>query len=328
MLDRNRFFVYTIQVYFVCKRFVRVDPNKLINEGFGMKKNMITRLMSLVLALTMVMAVTGCGSRDMSSTPTSSAPSSSAPVEESKPSEEVSESTAPSASSAPTESETRELVFLGDKLDAGIARNEDTVAWLMIPDTEINDAVLQSYDNNYYLRLTEDKTYSVFGCYYASYDCILDLGREELSRNTVIFGHSDYKDNPDGKKFSQLFKYTDLEFLKKNPYIYFSTPDDDMVWQVFSVFYTHVNFNYIQANPTAENFEKIIAEAKAKSEYIIDLDVGKNDKILTLSTCTKYYNEADYENYRFVVMAKLLDTNSVPTECPTSMTINPSPKKS
>lgn len=295
-----------------------------------MKKNMTIRLMSLVLALTMVLAATGCGSRDMGNTPTSSAPTSTAPSEESKPGEETSEpasESAPSAS-APVEGETRELVFLGDKIEAGIARNEDTVGWLMIPDSDIDDAILQSYDNNYYLRLTEDKTYSVFGCYYASYDCILDLGREDLSRNTVIFGHSDYKDNPDGKKFSQLFKYADFEFLKKNPYIYFSTPDDDMVWQVFAVFYTHVNFNYIQANPTAENFEKIIAEAKAKSEYIIDLDVGKNDKVLTLSTCTKYYNEADYENYRFVVMAKLLDTNSVPVDCPTAMSINPSPKKS
>jgi sortase B len=275
-----------------------------------MKKNLLTRLLALILALTMLLAVSGCGNRSVSE------------------SEEPSESASEPEEDEDLDIEYRDRVFLTDKVETGIERNSDTVGWLYIPNTTIDDAVIQYTDNDYYLRLDEDKNYSVFGCYWADYNCILDRGRDRLSRNTIIYGHSDYRDDPNGKKFSQLFHYTDLDFLKENPYIYFSTEEDDMVWQVFAVFYTHISFDYIQANPTDAVFTEIIREAKERSEYIIDLDVTKDDNILTLSTCTKYYNEADYENYRLVVMAKLLDSNSVPEECTTAMSKNPSPKKS
>ena len=195
-----------------------------------------------------------------------------------------------------------------------------------------NGYFIQYIDNDYYLRLDEDKQYDIFGCYWADYNCILDLGREELSPNTIIYGHSDYRDNPEGKRFSQLFHYTDLEFLKKNPYIYFSTGDDEMVWQIFAVFYTRINFNYIQANPAPATFEEIISEAKKRSEYIIDVDVTSEDKILTLSTCTgklegHLYPDGDYDNYRYVIMAKLLPAGET-GECTTEMKVNPNPERS
>lgn len=278
-----------------------------------MKKNALLRLLALVLALTMLLSVAGCGGNTSSEPETSSEPAS----------ESESEPEVPQ----------RELVFLTDKVTEGQKRNSDTIGWLQVPGTTIDDAVIQYTDNSYYLRLDEDKNYSVFGCYFADYGSTLDKGREGLSRNTIIYGHSDYKDDPNGKKFSQLFHYTDLEYLKQNPYIYFSTEEDDMVWQVFAVFYTDVWFNYIQPNPTADGMTEILKEAQARNEYLIDLDVTAEDKILTLSTCTGKYNghlypNGDYANYRFVVMAKLLDSNTVPEECTTPMSVNPSPKKS
>ena len=220
-------------------------------------------------------------------------------------------------------------IFQIEKIDEGIKRNADTKGWLYIPNTEIDDAVLQGKDNEYYLRLTEDKQYSIFGCYFADFRCKLGT-RDSLSKNTIIYGHSDYKDNPDGKKFSQLFHYAkDIDFVRNNPYIYFSTAEDDLVWQVFAVFYTRVDFNYIQNNPSAPEFKNIISEAKARSEYIIDVPVDENDKILTLSTCTGLYNAADKDNYRMVVMAKLLPTNEISTNKMTmEVKPNPSPKKS
>ncbi len=277
-----------------------------------MKKNTLFRLLALILAMAMLLSVAGCGGTT---------------------SESESESPSQSVSEPEDDVEYRERLFLTDKVTEGLKRNSDTVGWLQIPNMEIDDAVLQSYDNDYYLRITEDKEYSVYGCYYADYNCILDKGRDGLSRNTIIYGHSSYKDNPEDPKFSQLFHYTDLEYLKENPYIYFSTEEEDMVWQVFAVFYTDIYFNYIQANPTADVMNEIIKEARTRSEYIIDLDVTAEDKILTLSTCTGKYNghlypNGDYGNYRYVVMAKLLDSNSVPVECTTPMSVNPSPKLS
>ena len=49
----------------------------------------------------------------------------------------------------------------------------------------------------------------------------------------------------------------------------------------------------------------IITEAKQRSEYVYDVDVTGEDKILTLSTCSYKYDKRN--DVRFVVMAKLLD---------------------
>ena len=68
---------------------------------------------------------------------------------------------------------------------------------------------------------------------------------------------------------------------------------------------------------------KIIEEAKAKSEYIIDVPVTKDDKILTLSTCTGLYKQPK-ENYRMAIMAKLLPSNEIPVSKLT-MEVEPNP---
>lgn len=272
-----------------------------------------TKLIALMLALVMVLVFAGCGGKKPSS------------------SEEPSE---PDTSSSSTAEEDEDddadvvRVFQIEKIDEGIRRNADTKGWLYIPNTEIDDAVVQAKDNDYYLRLTEDKVYSIFGCYYADFRCKVGA-RDDLSKNTIIYGHSDYKDDPNGKKFSQLFHYAkDIDFVRNNPYIYFSTTEDDLVWQVFAVFYTHIDFNYIQDNPSDAEFKNIISEAKARSEYIIDVPVTENDKILTLSTCTGLYNQPK-ENYRMVVMAKLLPSNEISTNKLTmKVEPNPAPKKS
>lgn len=278
-----------------------------------MNKMVSTKLIALMLALVMVFAFAGCGKKPSSS----EAPSS--------------ESEVSSSSTVEDEDDDADVVrvFQIEKIDEGIKRNADTKGWLYIPNTEIDDAVMQAKDNDYYLRLTEDREYSIFGCYFADYRCKLEA-RDDLSRNTIIYGHSDYKDNPEGKKFSQLFHYAkDIDFVRNNPYVYFSTTEDDLVWQVFAVFYTNINFNYIQDNPSDEEFENIVSEAKARSEYIIDVPVTTDDKILTLSTCSGLYVEGDHDNYRMVVMAKLLPGNEISTNKLTmEVEPNPSPKKS
>lgn len=287
-----------------------------------MKRILSSRLLALLLALVFVLSAAGCGGKESAS---------SAPVESSSSSKAEASSKVEASSATEKEEEPDEevvRVFQIEKIDKALERNGDTAGWLYIPNTTIDDCVLQTTDNDYYLRLTEDKEYSIFGCYFADFRCSLDLGREYLSRNTIIYGHSDYKDNPEGKKFSQLFHYAkDIEFVKNNPYIYFSTNTEDLVWQVFAVFYTDINFNYIQSDPSDEEFMKIVEEAKAKSEYIIDVPVTKDDKILTLSTCTGLFKQPK-ENYRMAVMAKLLPTNEIPVSKLTmEVEPNPNPKR-
>lgn len=191
-----------------------------------------------------------------------------------------------------------------EALDYEKSQNADTVGWLRIPGTDINNSVLQAHDNMAYLRRDERKRDDVYGCYFADYTC--DFGsREELSPNTVIYGHSDLQDNPDGPRFSQLFRFTDPEFAAQTPYIRFGTLEELMDWQVFAVFYTDVSMDYIRSDLTGADFSAIVDEAKSKSLYDYGVEVGEDDKLLTLSTCTIKYGKEDTE-HRFVVMAKLV----------------------
>ena len=253
-----------------------------------MKHNTLTRLIVLILCLGMVFTLSACSKDEEPSEPVDADLSSSEPEEEE---EEIIE-------------DALERPLLMEKIDAGIKRNADTVGWLYIPNTEIDDAVLQAADNNYYLRLTEDKVYDIYGCYFMDFESKQGSG-SQMSKQNIIYGHSNLRDDPDGRDFSQLFRFLDIDFVRENPYIYYSTKGEEMVWQIFAVMKTKVNdsvngFYYLDADPPSADFLKMIDEGKARSEYIVDVPVTANDKILTLSTCMAK------DNYRVVVMAKLL----------------------
>ena len=201
--------------------------------------------------------------------------------------------------------------------------NSDTVAWLTIPDTTVDNAVVQAEDNDFYLRKDEYKQYNFYGCYYADYENTIGE-RNVLSRNTVIYGHNMDDNQVHGLKFGQLLKYLDDDFATNHPYIYLTTPDDQMVFKIFAAYYSDINFNYISVNPSDLEFLNILNEAEERTEYFYDVDVNATDKILTLSTCTYKYGMR--EDQRFVVQARLLrDGEQMPETV--SITKNPSPKE-
>lgn len=189
-----------------------------------------------------------------------------------------------------------------EALDYETTQNKDTVAWLTVPNTRINNSVVQGHDNIVYLRTNERRESSIYGCYFADAECNVST-RELLNHNTIVYGHSDLQDNPEGQRFSQLFKFTDPEFAKTTPVINFSTLYDFMDWQVFAVFYTTVDFNYIDAEPEG-GIAKLAAEAKQRSIYDYGVTVGEDDHVLTLSTCS--IKDGNDGTHRMVVMAKLL----------------------
>lgn len=210
---------------------------------------------------------------------------------------------------------------LQTSLDYEIRQNRDTVGWLLVPGTQINDSVLQSHDNAYYLRRDERRNNAIYGCYFADYECSIGE-RNELSPNTIIYGHSDLKDNPDGLRFSQLFRFTDEEFAKEHPVIQFAVPGSVMNWEIFSVCYTDLEFDFVHPKPKA-GIDKIAQQGMEKSIYDYGVTVTPDDHILTLSTCTVKYGAND-TNHRFLVMAKLLPEDA---DVPTKANITPKTPK-
>lgn len=219
------------------------------------------------------------------------------------------------------EIETREDTL--DALAYAQTQNADTVGWLRVPGTDISNSVLQSYNNVYYLRLNENKQDDIYGCYFADYEGSLG-DRATMSQNTIIYGHSDLKDNPQGPRFSQLFHFTDEAFARGTPYIHFSTLEEQMVWQVFAVSYADVGFDYIRPSLTGAEVTALANEARARSIYNYDVEVGPQDKLLTLSTCTVHFGERG--DIRFIIMARLVEADT-PLDPEASFTINPNPQQ-
>jgi len=226
-----------------------------------------------------------------------------------------------SSSSASTAAPKTTADTLLGNYNAAVKKNADTVAWLNIPQTTVNAAVMQSFDNNYYLRRNDKRESSEFGCYFADFESSLESVKT-IGKNTVIYGHSDLKDNQNGQKFSQLFKFLNEDFAKNTPYIYLALADGVSNWEVFGVIYTDTKFDYIRSGfKNDDDFNAFIAEARSRSIYNYTANVTAKDKILTLSTCTKKYGNSD--NQRFLIMAKQVEKAEKKTAV---FSKNPSPK--
>ena len=239
-----------------------------------------------------------------------------------------------------------ELTKIPEKIAEMESHNSDTVGWLYIPDTEINNAVVQDESNDtLYRRTNELGDWDIHGSFFADYECNLGVHANDLYRSTVIYGmnnyagqydatHEAYKaygvtaipDDPNGQRFAQLFKFTDIEWAEKHPYIYFSTPQEVLKWEVFCVAYTN-DFNYINilsnrsagTQITATQMLNIVNTQRNHSEYDYDVEVNADDKIITLSTNTYKYGRRD--DLRFIIMAKLV-TDDDPVVEKANITIN------
>ncbi len=192
-----------------------------------------------------------------------------------------------------------------NSLDYAIGQTPDAVGWIQIPDTDINGLIMQADDNRYYERRNEDGNYDVYGCYFADYECALGA-REDFSQNTIVYGHGNSTDDPNGKRFSQLFRFLDQDFAQKHPYVTITTQEGSYIFQIFSIFYTSTDFNYIEVNMNDRKKLSIANKALELSIYDYGVTVSEEDRLLTLSTCALAEGK---ENERFVVMGKLCPEN-------------------
>lgn len=173
--------------------------------------------------------------------------------------------------------------------------NPDTVGWLQVNGTNINYPVVQSGDNDYYLHHAFDGSYNNAGWIFADYRNDLS----NLSKNTVIYGHG----RLDTTMFGSLKNILDSDWYtdSDNHVVKLSTPTQNTLWQVFSVYSIKAESYYITTDfPTTNQYEKFLTTLKDRSVFSFSAEVNTNDKILTLSTC-----QDNYDN-RVVMHAKLI----------------------
>lgn len=165
-----------------------------------------------------------------------------------------------------------------------INKNPDTIGWIKVLGTDINYPVVQTNNNDFYLTHSFDKSYNKAGWIFADY-INKNLKNNELDKNTVIYGHNRQNNSMFGT-LSNVFKEEWLS-NKENHYINFSTLNNNMVWEVFSTYTIEKEEYYIQSNFSSdEEYISFLNTIKNRSTYKYDVNISKEDKILTLSTCT------------------------------------------
>lgn len=220
------------------------------------------------------------------------------------------------------------------QMKAAQSKNEDVVGWLIMPNTTINEAVVQTTNNDFYLRRDVQKNYAFEGCYYMDYESVMFDEGADLAQNTIIYGHNlgnpmGTHDDPEGVKFAQLFKLEDEQTAKNTPYIYLVTPAQTHIFEIFAAFYCEERLDpvpYHLAQYTEQRLSTLAADAKARSNFTYDVTVNPTDKLLTLSTCTyRYGTYTQNPEQRYVVMARLMQESDRYRET-AAIEKNPNPK--
>lgn len=158
-----------------------------------------------------------------------------------------------------------------------LAINDETIGWLKVPNTDVNFPVVQTNDNVYYLNRSFYKKSNYQGWAYVDYKNDL----ENLDQNTIIYGHN-------GIIFGSLHNTLKKSWHsnKENHIITFNTLYGKMTFQIFSIYKTSTDFNYIINNfSKEEDYDYFLKEIKNRSVFDFNIELDTSDRLLTLSTC-------------------------------------------
>ena len=177
--------------------------------------------------------------------------------------------------------------------DELMKENSDIIGWIYSENTPIHYPVVQSDDNDYYLRRDLQGKYLANGTLFADFRCKA-VGTDQ---NYIIYGHN----MKNSAMFGTLVNYSEQNYYNEHPVLYYLTPDNDYRIDLFAGFTTEAEADIYRINiGNDEDFEMFLQELKEKSTFVSDVNVTKDDHIVTLSTCSYQFNNA-----RYVVFGKL-----------------------
>ena len=167
--------------------------------------------------------------------------------------------------------------------------NEDIVGWLYSENTQINYPVVQSEDNNYYLRRLINGEYNIAGSLFMDYRNNSNLE----DNNTIIYGHNMENDT----MFGTLQEYKSQEYYDNHKVLYYFTQEKNYMIQLFAGYTISVESDIYDLSIIDGSK---IEESIQNSDFNSDVEVREEDKIMTLSTCAY-----EYDGARYIIMGVL-----------------------
>ncbi|WP_440051034.1 class B sortase [Lysinibacillus sphaericus] len=177
-----------------------------------------------------------------------------------------------------------------------LAVNDRMVGWISVDNTKLNNPILQADDNDFYLNHNFKNRESRAGSVFMDYrnDAL------DMSQNTILYGHA----MKNGTMFGSLKNYLNQDYADAHRTIYLDTLYEGYDIEVFAAYETTIDFYYIETEfKSDESFFQFIEQVQARSTIDMNIEIGPDDKILTLSTCK---DSVMSDDHRFVVQGKLV----------------------
>jgi len=183
---------------------------------------------------------------------------------------------------------------------------EHAVGWLTVSGTYIDEVVVQSSDNMYFLRRNYLGEPDFEGSYYA--DFRVNFDPENESRKIVIYGNA-FSMDPNGARFDQLNRHRDSNFVRENPYIYLTVDGVKRTYQIFAVsvvIVTDAQFPYNNPNLNDRDFLSVVGRIQEKCMHQIEgITINASDRLFMLDAPD--HSTGVFTEYALVVMAKLIN---------------------
>lgn len=195
-----------------------------------------------------------------------------------KPAAEAEEAPEPSSATAAEETDTIDWPQVD--YEPLLALNSDVVGWIYMEDSPINYPLLQGKDNEQYVKKLADGSYNSAGSIFMDYRNEPDLS----DRHTVIYGHR----MNNGSMFGTIVNYKDQSYFESHPRCMLLTPRGNYTVEFFAGYVAELNDQAWKLEfGSDEEFAEWIEEAAEKSTFESFISPTANDRIVTLSTCTR-----------------------------------------
>ena len=183
-----------------------------------------------------------------------------------------------------------------DNLD----ENTKIIGWIRIQGTNIDYPVV--YNSN--------MTYSVKAEKYAK----MSFYKPGFHNHFEISGHNIFNlssqplmNSKSFNKFEELMSFVYYQFAKENKYIQLTYEKEEYIYKIFAVGIIPISkaFKYVEYNDLSD--EKNLSYLEMLDEYNLykyDVDVTKDDMMLAVSTCTRFYGNNN--DWRLYVVGRLL----------------------
>lgn len=171
------------------------------------------------------------------------------------------------------------------------------VGWIRVQGTNIDYPIITDEDNNGYP--VEKDHYAWLTNYDPSFGNHMSISGHNIFN---LSAHPE-RENELFIRFEELMNFIYYDFAQENKYIQLSFDGKEYVYKIFGVglipvdqvgkFSLTYDFN-------EEDTEKFLENFKEFNLYDYKIDVNKNDKLISLITCTRFYGTEEEHQFRVV----------------------------